>query len=298
MKTGSRWIPVCPECRYQIRGLVQARCPECGNVFPSKLPTSRRWAIHRLPWDRRDRTLWLRRFVQTQFLCTFLPWSAGSRIAIPDRWLRTVLFGIGSLLIAAAIPSALTEAGFKFAFPWLYTGSFAGSPIRDAPFGLAVAAVSWLAILATFLFASIGASDISFLHNRIAFKCAVKWTLYNSSALIAIVVLTSPLLPFDQPQATRAPDTIRVTEDGTLQWSFSQSDERQREYAATASGPSWRVYAMAVLFSCSWTLGVGRLQYSKRSAFIRLRAMLAWWILWVAIARCVPWIAFSANTHP
>ena len=32
-RRGMRPFPVCPQCRYAMRGLTHARCPECGTQY-------------------------------------------------------------------------------------------------------------------------------------------------------------------------------------------------------------------------------------------------------------------------
>lgn len=38
-------VPICAKCGYELRGLTQPRCPECGSVFDPKL-------LHSIPDDR------------------------------------------------------------------------------------------------------------------------------------------------------------------------------------------------------------------------------------------------------
>jgi hypothetical protein len=117
-----RWRPECPECGYSLRGLTEDRCPECGEPFPTTQRTFRRWAIRRLPWDRRHRTSLLRAYFTTVFLILFCPWKAARGLVIPDRWGRAVRWAVSHALAAAALDALATgpqqELGVIIADSW------------------------------------------------------------------------------------------------------------------------------------------------------------------------------------
>jgi hypothetical protein len=61
---------LCPKCSYNLRGLVEYRCPECGTPFdPAKLTSSA------IPWLHRRRSGRVRAFWHTAILVTFRPSS-------------------------------------------------------------------------------------------------------------------------------------------------------------------------------------------------------------------------------
>ncbi len=112
-----RWRPECPECGYSLRGLTGDRCPECGEPFPTTQRTFRRWATHRIPWDRRHRTSLLRAYFATVFLIVFCPWKAARGLVIPDGWGRAIRWAIAHTVVAALVTSVMT--GRNIGAHWL-----------------------------------------------------------------------------------------------------------------------------------------------------------------------------------
>ena len=104
-----RWRPVCPECGYSLRGLTGDRCPECGEPFLTTQRTFRRWALRRIPWDRRHRTGLIRAYVATFLLILLCPWKAAKGVVIPDRWGRAVRWAIAHTGVAAVLASVMTD---------------------------------------------------------------------------------------------------------------------------------------------------------------------------------------------
>jgi len=53
----------CPSCSYNLRGLAENRCPECGSEFDPAAPR-----ITEIPWEHRDRLGWFRAYTQTVWM--------------------------------------------------------------------------------------------------------------------------------------------------------------------------------------------------------------------------------------
>ena len=58
----------CESCGYNLRGLDECRCPECGSEFDPNAPP-----IARIPWLRRSQIGAWRAYWQTVFAVTFHP---------------------------------------------------------------------------------------------------------------------------------------------------------------------------------------------------------------------------------
>ncbi|MBI5864473.1 MAG: hypothetical protein HZB38_08195 [Planctomycetes bacterium] len=104
LPTAQRWRPVCPECGHSAAFAVEPRCTECGEPFPCADRFYRRWAIPRLPWERRRRSM-LVAYFQTLFFILFRPGQAAWRLANPDRFGRATIWFVGHVAVLIAVIS-------------------------------------------------------------------------------------------------------------------------------------------------------------------------------------------------
>jgi hypothetical protein len=87
----------CPECGYDLRGLLSDRCPECGLAIDAASSTSP------IPWSHRARIGRLRAFRRTVILATFQPKRLAGAAAVPVDWRDAVLFR-RLVVILASLP--------------------------------------------------------------------------------------------------------------------------------------------------------------------------------------------------
>lgn len=99
----NRWRPVCPECGYSLKKLMGTRCPECGGAFPTDRKSFRRWAFHRLPWDRSDRGYLPTVYLKSIVCILFMPNRAARSLTIPDRWNRGIRWAVFHLVLAVLV---------------------------------------------------------------------------------------------------------------------------------------------------------------------------------------------------
>lgn len=72
---------LCPGCGYNLRGLTEHRCPECGEDFgPAALSETA------LPWTHRRRIGRVRAYLQTVGMATFHPRRLAAEIAHPQSY--------------------------------------------------------------------------------------------------------------------------------------------------------------------------------------------------------------------
>lgn len=92
---------VCPDCGYDLRGLLSDRCPECGGDI---LALRRQESL--LPWRLRAERGRLRAFWQTVWWVTFRPRRFHREVAVPQPlsdarrfWLLTYLHTVAGLTL-------------------------------------------------------------------------------------------------------------------------------------------------------------------------------------------------------
>jgi hypothetical protein len=189
----SRWRPVCPECGYQLRGLLHPRCPECGVDFPTTNRTFRRWAIRRLPWDRLTRGSLLVAYLGTLLRILFVPWRAGQAVAVPDRWGRAIRWGAAHVLLCAL---AATMLGHWEYYPHWLANQFDPWPRHPTDFSswdtpghrvwiwAMQSTVAWMIVLASFPLVGVIVSLGMPRRHRAAKLTGAKWGLYASPVLL------------------------------------------------------------------------------------------------------------------
>jgi len=197
-----RWRPVCPECGYSLRGLTSDRCPECGEPFPTTQRTFRRWALRRIPWDRRHRSSLVRAYFATVFLIVFCPWKAARGLVIPDRWGRAVRWAMGHTFIAGVLASFL--GGRHVGAHWI--GRLLDSQAKIWNPELLVVPVErsltwaaqgifawWLVFLLPPLMGIALRYAVPVRHPAVRWS-GVKWALYSTAVLPAGVAIWSALV--------------------------------------------------------------------------------------------------------
>lgn len=100
----SGWRPVCPECGHSVAFARGQRCVECGEQYPSLRPFFRRWAVRRIPWERRQRTIPIA-YLQNLLLILFTPWRAAWRLGTPDQVGRAMRWWLGHFVALVAVVS-------------------------------------------------------------------------------------------------------------------------------------------------------------------------------------------------
>jgi len=187
----SRWRPECPDCGYSLRGLREARCPECGGAFPTKSRAYRRWAVRRLPWDRSPRGAALFAYLKSVACIVFRPARAARGLVIPDRWLRCGRWAVAHLLLTALAAALLADGQEHFRWIWNsicpaefelpppFIGS--GAPIDRMFIWMAQSVLAWFVSL-LLVMAIAGAVSFFVPRRRRAAKLGgVKWSLYATA---------------------------------------------------------------------------------------------------------------------
>ncbi|MCA9253886.1 MAG: hypothetical protein R3E58_18825 [Phycisphaerae bacterium] len=199
----SRWRPVCPDCGYSIRRIVEQRCPECGNEFPATGKAFRRWAFRRLPWDRSPREFVAKAYIKSLCWIVFLPWRAARGLAIPDRTSRAIRWAM--LHFAGTVISlALLSHGLHYV-RWLQFKLFPSilnqlEPvkwndylIKQTPIWAVHTLIAWGTVL---LVAVLTGCALSYLlpgRHRAAKLGGVKWSLYIVPIYLLATVVWYPV---------------------------------------------------------------------------------------------------------
>jgi len=100
----------CPECEYNLTGLIRPRCPECGTPFSWEAV---RAAAEGRPWIAFERARGWRKvpaFVVTWATVLFAPWIFARQIAQRVSWRRGLAF--------AGICFAGTSLAYAFDMEW------------------------------------------------------------------------------------------------------------------------------------------------------------------------------------
>ncbi|HEX3355571.1 MAG TPA: hypothetical protein VHS31_01220 [Tepidisphaeraceae bacterium] len=99
---------ICPECGYDLRGLVNERCPECGTAF------DRATAIRsHIPWAQRNDIGSFRAYWRTVWLATIHIRRLSNEIARPISLRDAQRFRLITALLASLIPIVLTLFGLQ-----------------------------------------------------------------------------------------------------------------------------------------------------------------------------------------
>lgn len=195
----SKWRPVCPECGYSIRGLRGECCPECGTAFPTAIRVFRRWAVRRLPWDRKHRGGFVSAYIRTLLMIVICPWHAGRTLVLPDNWPRTVRWAGAHLLLAIVAGTLLHNnqyfvwvlkehiwpSSFKHPYMWAQGYPRVGSLLM----WLGQSLVAWTLLLGTIVSLGVLLSLGVPRRHRLAKSSGVKWSLYGS--VLPIIVLAA-----------------------------------------------------------------------------------------------------------
>lgn len=194
----SRWRPVCPECGYALRGLRGSRCPECGIDLPATATTFRRWAVHRLPWDRARRVSVVGAYVKTLCSIVFTPTRAARRLTLPDRWGRTARWAAAHLLLAMFAAALLgTYQQYMHAFiNAIWPPAFqpphllfaVNQPLDRVFVWLANALLANAAAMLLIVAIGCGISYFTPGRHRAAKRAGVKWSLYLAPLLLLTLI--------------------------------------------------------------------------------------------------------------
>lgn len=290
LRARSRWRPVCPECGYSLSRTRAARCSECGEPFPTDRRRYRRWAIQRLPWDRRHR--WLpTAYASTLLAILFRPWHSAPRLAHPDRSGRAVrwILGHAALALALVLLLPLIREGIVPMFAparravqiedfvtladrsdevllyhrVLWHGQWTAAWLLTVV-GFPVALCSWLA------FAWPGISTAA----RVGL---VKWTLY--SAVVPFLVFLFAVCMPEFIVATGIQTRVRMSIITAL----------LRIKIAVDQNPHFYVNASLLLFALAWASGVASLQWLPRRGPIAFGlALLTFLAAWRGAVRLFP----------
>jgi hypothetical protein len=182
----THWRPVCPECGYSVRRLTVPRCPECGEDLPSSSPFYRRWAFHRLVWDRRERGSKAIAYLKTVAALAVCPRRAARGLGLPDRIPRAIWWAAGHLLLLGLVAggafATLHVAGSWRDTTWPYAPSDARITLWSAQ-----TLVAWVIAGATWPLTGILIAIAMPGRHPAARWAEVKWSLY-AAALPALFV--------------------------------------------------------------------------------------------------------------
>jgi len=282
MRTSAQRHPVCPTCRYDLTGLRDPRCPECGRQFSYEEWNDASLLVPMPAWERAGRVNAILAFPATFVFATFRPREFARRLRRDEGLLRVVLFGVlliptawllaVLLSIAAATLGVLIRdwlpnhawweghlIGFEPTWKWrLYVSSRVA--IHCTSF-LAASLLVWLPALV--------ALDLFFWRNRRPFRLLSKVLLYSMvwSCWVAAVAAT----------IGRA-----VMEQFNMEWAWGPAG---RDWISEGIMP-WICWVAATLATvqCVWLL---RFVRSKRCAFracgpqavgVVSRVLLASWL--------------------
>jgi len=94
----------CPVCHYNLTGLTEDRCPECGSAFDrQRLREAQVLSLRPLiPWEKRDELGWVRAFWQTVRISCGRPRQFCFAFSIRPQKTRALSFYILCLVIMAA----------------------------------------------------------------------------------------------------------------------------------------------------------------------------------------------------
>jgi len=190
--------PECPECGRRFRDADSRRCSACGEGYAGSGYGVRRWAVGRLPWDRRRRGLLLAQFLTTSLRIVFCPLFAARRIAAADRGWRAARWAAIHVFAATLIATLccndflfsswiLRELGIVRAADALH---FMDRPPPDArlPVWLVQSFVAWLLMFGSV--PALGAGLALMIPQRRSWQfCAQKWSAYATVVLVPAVGL-------------------------------------------------------------------------------------------------------------
>jgi hypothetical protein len=273
----ARWRPECPECGYSVFRAAANRCPECGHAYPTPRRFFRRWAIHRLVWDRADRGGLLIPYLRTALAIAICPCRAARRLANPDRFGRAMRWAAAHVVLAALIGTATGSGGYYVG--WLLrAGGVAPAVARipwtsDSPpmtvlLWAAQSFACWLIALSTLpvLGALLGAA----VPNRqpAARRGIAKWSLYATCLLVPAICLSNLFATWLGTPTTRT----TFVPMGVAVWPFSFVQHPQ-------------ISTVAMLYAAWWAAGVAA------NPFLARRGLSVWlvnfWIflgVWLLLA--------------
>jgi hypothetical protein len=90
---------ICPECGYDLRGLSNQRCPECGTVFDRATAT-----LSRIPWVQRKAIGSFRAYWRTVWLSTIRIKQLADEVTRPVSLREAQRFRLRTSLLASIIP--------------------------------------------------------------------------------------------------------------------------------------------------------------------------------------------------
>lgn len=265
LSTPQRWRPVCPECGHSVLRAVEPRCSECGEPYPNPDPYYRRWAIRRLAWDQRKRTL-LFAYINTVFCIVFRPGYTAWHLSIPDRIGRAVRWTIGHFLFPTALVIGLLGCLWLLA-PLLSKAQpvspIAGSTPADlqpeVTFGrvalwLATLLFTWwlAAIVYPVMIASALSMATPWIHPA-ARRGMIKWALYLAvlpPMLLLLLAGTSIAAELLWPRIPIVPIPLGPFVS-----------------IAFYRYPQWFLAAVLLIWGLWWAIGVAAQPYLRRRGF-------------------------------
>lgn len=269
----ARWRPVCPECGYSLRRATGERCSECGEPFVGSPRVYRRWAMRRLPWDRRRRPGLLFAYIKTSLAILICPCRAARGVGIPDRYGRAVRWAVAHILAAAVICAVFGSRGV-FLGRAAEVLEYGGGSLRlmSVDFDPLWIVVWWLECVVCWALA-LGALPILGVvlsmslpwRHPVARRASAKWALYGSLPLFALIVVwygiaaaeqfaaqsTAPVFSWFWDELARLPFALAAVAYG-LWWSCGPA--RQAYVRHDATGVAEAAFFALIYFAAWFTL--------------------------------------------
>lgn len=288
LPTRQFWRPVCPECGHSVAYSRSPRCNECGEAYPSSDPYYRRWAIHRLLWDQKRRSI-VPAYLMTTLWLAFRPSRAAWRLANPDRlgrparWmlahaLAPLLFW-GLMLLSIGVRESywpIDESDTRGGL--IVAADPRRPPALNNAFWGAESVLGWTFAISLFPVAlGVALSFATPFVQPAARYGMAKWSLYATSlpVLIALAVVAYTLIPF-------------VVGLGFKGYRFASLLTFLAVIQIMAPWPAFAgkgIQPYVAIYAVWWAIGYASQPYLRRRGFlVFLLALGAYLLTWKSVA--------------